>query len=412
MSTEINALFTAIEEQRRTETREYHGLKHFFKKTTKYNVIVEGNIGAGKSTLLKYFEGFESTELQTFEEPLKKWTDFHGVNLLELMYKDTPTWIFPFQIYSMLTLIQNHTKKLNVNVKVMERSIYSAIYCFIELNHQLNNIDSVKYEILKQWFNHLLESANIKIDLIIYLRTAPAVAYARIKHRNRQEEENIDLNYVTALNKAYDEWLIKRTFPIPARVIILDGNQSPDDILLELDEKMFCVGMENFFAFEGNESNEIPIFRKKRKFLSNLYPVEIEWNNRVFKSAEHCYQFEKCLNESDAEKIYECETSKSARILGKLVKRQPYWHIDRVKVMERILKKKFRNKKLKKMLLMTDTKTLLNQNFYHDLFWGVCGCTKHQRKGKNMLGKILMKIRAAKRAKLPANPIPPSMNLN
>lgn len=93
------------------------GVNQFFKKGTKYNVI----IGAGKSTLLKYFEKIGPPKMRTVKEPLDDWTNFHGTNLLDLMYKDASSWVFPFQVYSLLTLLKNHMKIVNENVKVMER---------------------------------------------------------------------------------------------------------------------------------------------------------------------------------------------------------------------------------------------------------------------------------------------------
>ena len=42
---------------------------------------VEGNIGCGKSTLLKYFEKY-SNKVQTIREPIDKWTNLQGHNLL------------------------------------------------------------------------------------------------------------------------------------------------------------------------------------------------------------------------------------------------------------------------------------------------------------------------------------------
>lgn len=192
------------------EINSAQGVNQFFKKTTKYNVIIEGNIGAGKTTLLKYFERIGPPKMRAFREPLDDWTNFHGTNLLDLMYRDASSWIFPFQVYSMLTFIKNHMKIVNENVKVMERSIYSAMYCFIEMHHQLENLDSTKYEILKQWFYHLINTSKVDVDLIIYLRTTPDILSERINQRNRVEEQNIDKKYLESLHKLHDEWLIEK----------------------------------------------------------------------------------------------------------------------------------------------------------------------------------------------------------
>lgn len=97
-----------------------------------FTIILEGNIGAGKSSLLKLFERNKNIKILTFREPLEKWTNINGINLLDLMYKDASTWAFPFQNYAILTMMQNHVKKTDEQIKIMERSVFSAMYCFVE----------------------------------------------------------------------------------------------------------------------------------------------------------------------------------------------------------------------------------------------------------------------------------------
>lgn len=161
-------------------------LKKLLNKSSKLNITIEGNIGAGKTTLLKYFEQFGKAQILTFREPLEKWTNFHGSNLLDLVYRDTPTWIFPFQSYALLTMLKNHMKAKDESIKIMERSIFSARYCFMEAHLQKNTIDSIRFEILKQWYEFMMEKFHIHIDLVIYVRTTPSVLSQRIKERNRQ----------------------------------------------------------------------------------------------------------------------------------------------------------------------------------------------------------------------------------
>lgn len=137
----------------------------------------------------------------------------------------------------------------------------------------------------------------------------------------------------------------------------------------------------------------VSIFREKYFFLSNEYLIPIKQKEHVYKSAEHLYQTASCVKRSDQEKIREAATAKSAKIIGKFAKKRPHWDVDKVRTMEKVLRFKFQKSKMRKLLRETDGMELINQNYMHDMFWGVCGCTLHQRKGMNMLGKILMKIR-------------------
>lgn len=50
-----------------------------------FTVLVEGNIGAGKSSFLFHFEKNENVDL--FPEPVEKWRDVRGENLLVCFFQ-------------------------------------------------------------------------------------------------------------------------------------------------------------------------------------------------------------------------------------------------------------------------------------------------------------------------------------
>ena len=99
-------------------------------KSKGFTVTVEGNIGSGKSTFLQYFKNFPEVDL--IPEPVNKWKDVNGYNTLEMMYKDANRWSLAFQSYVQLTMVDGHRKDRHKPLKLMERSIYSARYCFVE----------------------------------------------------------------------------------------------------------------------------------------------------------------------------------------------------------------------------------------------------------------------------------------
>ncbi len=76
--------------------------------------------------------------VKLYQEPVDKWRNLNGSNLLELLYTDPKRWSFTVQSYIQLTMMEQHLKD-NENkslVKVLERSIYSSRYCFIENLHR------------------------------------------------------------------------------------------------------------------------------------------------------------------------------------------------------------------------------------------------------------------------------------
>jgi deoxyadenosine/deoxycytidine kinase len=68
-------------------------------------------------------------------EPIDKWLNLKGFNLIELLYKDINRWSFAFEHYAQLTRLQMYENFQNIDtkpVRLMERSIFSAKYCFTE----------------------------------------------------------------------------------------------------------------------------------------------------------------------------------------------------------------------------------------------------------------------------------------
>ena len=47
-----------------------------------FTILVEGNIGAGKTEFLKQFKDIK--EVDVLEEPVEKWKNLDGINLLTL----------------------------------------------------------------------------------------------------------------------------------------------------------------------------------------------------------------------------------------------------------------------------------------------------------------------------------------
>ena len=81
----------------------------------------------------------------------------------------------PFQSYVQLTMLDHHLHKSSKPVKLMERSIYSSRYCFVENLHKSGKMLGSEFEVLDEWFKFATENSdlNINVDLIIYLRTTP-----------------------------------------------------------------------------------------------------------------------------------------------------------------------------------------------------------------------------------------------
>ena len=118
----------------------------------------------------------------------------------------------------------------------------------------------MEYAVLTEWFDWLISRQSCDVDLIVYLRTDPEVVFERIKKRCRNEEKTIPLDYLRCLHRLHERWLNSRntlgevdtatavdectaSFPVPAPVLIIDGNCSADQMVHLIErEKIRILG--------------------------------------------------------------------------------------------------------------------------------------------------------------------------
>lgn len=130
-------------------------------------------------------------------------------------------------------------------------------------------------------------------------------------------------------------------------------------------------------------------------FLSNFYPSAISDGYTTFPTVEHYFQACKCEYMDDYDAIAAAPTPGQAKRLGRQAVLRDDWEQNKLNVMETALRKKFAIPELQEKLLATGDAWLEEGNYWHDNFWGVCHCIDCQdERGRNNLGKLLMKIRA------------------
>ena len=174
-----------------------------------YNIYIEGNIASGKSTLIEYLKSKLGDKIEFYLEPIDKWKDCKGVNLLELMYNDPKRYSFHLQSFIQSTMFEIQIQNSNFPIKLTERSLLSERYVFIQ--YLINNkiISDLEFNILNHWFEQL-NSLTPKVNEIIYLRTKPEDVFHQLKLRNRAEEKNISIGYLSDLHDLHEDWLIDK----------------------------------------------------------------------------------------------------------------------------------------------------------------------------------------------------------
>lgn len=127
----------------------------------------------------------------------------------------------------------------------------------------------------------------------------------------------------------------------------------------------------------------IDSFSGEYRFLSNFYA-----DPHGGLSVEHYYQARKTEDIEEADAILNANTPGEAKRLGRKATLRPDWDDIKDDVMLILLWRKFCHEPLRTRLLETGDQELIEGNTWGDTYWGVCN-----GKGKNMLGKLLMKVR-------------------
>jgi len=135
-------------------------------------------------------------------------------------------------------------------------------------------------------------------------------------------------------------------------------------------------------------------FDGDNRFLSNFYPSKITYEGKVYDTTEHAYQASKTLDDNERESVRSAQGANAAKKAGRKVTLRKDWNDIKDDIMLSILRLKFSDADLKDRLLKTQDKVLIEGNYWHDNWFGVCYCEKCKGIGKNRLGQLLMKVRS------------------
>lgn len=130
-------------------------------------------------------------------------------------------------------------------------------------------------------------------------------------------------------------------------------------------------------------------FNGEYRWLSNFYPCKVECHGLIYPNLEAAYQSCKTLDVHAWHELMGM-TGAEAKKAGRLLTVRDSWESNKLRVMEELLASKFSdlNPELKARLLATNDRQIIEDNWWHDYFWGVCG-----GRGENHLGRLLMERR-------------------
>jgi len=206
---------------------EFPATRDFRQRSKPFTVNVEGIVGTGKSTFLNFFKKYPLVDI--LPEPVDRWTNVNGTDLLKLIYDNPKRWAMAQESYVQLTMLEEHMRRFGV-AKIMERSLFSGRYVFVENFYRSGLLSKVEYAVLSQWhdFLYYVPEFDISTDLTVYLQAKPEAVMERIKKRGRPEEANISMAFLDSIYRLHEDWLLHKntTFPLPSkRVIVIDTDR-------------------------------------------------------------------------------------------------------------------------------------------------------------------------------------------
>ena len=136
-------------------------------------------------------------------------------------------------------------------------------------------------------------------------------------------------------------------------------------------------------------------------FLSNFYECTVVYNGIAYKHTEGAFQAQKTHDVEKKKYVATLSASNCKKACGRRglngfkLDLRPDWEEVKDQIMYEVVRAKFeQNTDLRERLLATKDAELEEGNHWHDNYWGNCSCDRCKSiLGKNMLGKILMRVR-------------------
>lgn len=177
------------------------------------HIAIAGNIGSGKTTLTKLLAARYG------------WTPrFEPVDnnpYLEDFYHDMNRWSFNLQVYFLNMRFKEVVEiSKSTDTIIQDRTIYEDACIFAPNLHDQGYMSDRDFKNYTDLFN-LMMSLVKKPQLMIYIRSSIPTLVKHIEKRGRDYEKSIRIDYLTGLQKRYDDWL--STYD--GELITIDGDK-------------------------------------------------------------------------------------------------------------------------------------------------------------------------------------------
>jgi deoxyadenosine/deoxycytidine kinase len=162
-------------------------------------ILLAGNIGVGKTSLT-----------ERIGEKLGWVTAYESVAdnpYLPGFYDNMREWSFHLQIYFLGHRAEQHIRLAELpQSAILDRSIYEDAHIFSRALNHMDNLADLDYESYLRLYRLIVKNLP-KPDLLIHLQAPVPVLMERIRRRARNIETGISADYLSLLERFYDEWI-------------------------------------------------------------------------------------------------------------------------------------------------------------------------------------------------------------
>lgn len=186
----------------------------------KKRIEVIGNIASGRSTLVELLlnNGYHAI-----------YENFEKHPFLESFYKDTKEYAFETE---MCFLLQHYydfkTNAIDEKINVCDFSFY------LDDAFARVTLDEEEYVVFDTLKNELIRKLG-KADMVIYVKCLPETSLKRIHKRNRDIEQNINIEYLRDIDES-----IKRILANNKNILVIDTDKTS-----LIDKKQYSSVLSN-----------------------------------------------------------------------------------------------------------------------------------------------------------------------
>ncbi|MGI6244129.1 MAG: deoxynucleoside kinase [Prevotella sp.] len=176
------------------------------------HIAIAGNIGSGKTTLTKmlanrygWIPRFEPVENNPY---------------LDDFYKDMNRWSFNLQVYFLNKRFKEVVEIANSkDTIIQDRTIFEDARIFAPNLHEQGYMSDRDFKNYSDLFDLMMSLVKLP-QLMIYIRSSIPTLVKHIEKRGRSFEKSIRIDYLTGLQKRYEDWIAS----YKGDLIIIDGD--------------------------------------------------------------------------------------------------------------------------------------------------------------------------------------------